>query len=201
MVVELTPLKAQCLSRRRFLQRRGWWIKDGLPGQLLLAERNRHQGHPRRCSVAWRNTTNPGHVQPVLTSKIANVPKTHHDVRFNFGCLGVCLNFSCSLLQLRLVITTQGSILKVTAPSSSSSLNIQRSWSGGSLIYTRLSWCKKPLLGVLALSHTAPSDCGPTCGPIKSQTSFDLYVIDCSNELPLACIGLARQIIVGHLSR
>lgn len=50
-------------------RRRSWWIKDGMPGQLLLAERHQqHQARPSVCSMAWRSRNHPGPAQPVVTS-------------------------------------------------------------------------------------------------------------------------------------
>lgn len=48
-------------------RRRGWWIKDGMPGQLLLAERHQqHQAHPSECSMAWKSGNNPRPVSSVF---------------------------------------------------------------------------------------------------------------------------------------
>ena len=46
------------------------------------------------------------------------------------------------IFQLKSVTMTLGNTQRATAPSSSSFPNTQRSWSGGSLRFTRRSWCK-----------------------------------------------------------
>lgn len=177
-------------ERRQVHWRRGWWIKDELRGQLLLAGRNLHR--VIRGSAVWHEGT-----QIILGTFRPSPPakkKIPHDISFNFYLLCASVNrfdLLCSFLQLRLVTTTLGSILKVIVPSSSFSLNILRGWSAGSPIYTRQSWCKA--------RHQSPS-VSHTCTHRCSQSSFDIYVIDCSNEVPLVCIGLTRQIIVGYLN-
>ena len=76
--------------------RRGWWIKDGLPGQLLLAEKNQQQGHPRECSMALRNINNPGPVQLVSACKITTMLTAVQKPLLTFTrseCLWMCLTF------------------------------------------------------------------------------------------------------------
>lgn len=68
---------------------------------------------------------------------------------------------SCSASsQLKLGTTTQGSTRRATAPSSSSSRSTLRSWSGGSLRSTRLSWCKVTRVhGLAYLCASSPPPC------------------------------------------
>lgn len=85
-------------------------------------------------------------------------------------------SFFLSSSQLRSETTTLGNIRKVTAPSSSSSQNIQRGWSGGSPTSTRQSWCKDVNSHVFTLWAWAEGRGQRSFWPLAGHQYFQYYI-------------------------